>query len=226
MSSSSGIAFLPGLRFSARLFTQLQNAWRSLTRRIHYSTVGAIPSNIEPTQQCEVAGRLAFNFFKADKVVPVAGRVVANLVWPRILANKPQEPVGSRCHLNFHFGRTEGLSQLRIQNLVTGPVTCRLTLLNPTTKPLFIQPILLDDLLPSSMNYTEMVEQMSNLSEELFRAAHVPQQLVAFPWVCRRGQGIFTPLRVALGLTHDFKCSKSVVCVCVCVCVLTEPFIN
>lgn len=185
--SPSGISFPSGLRFSANILTQLLDAWHSLIHHVHYATLDVTPSNIEPIQKCEVAERLAFKLLKADKALPFASRLIANLVWPRILAEKVPgqkfKPLSSVCHLNFHFGRTEGLSLLRIQNLVTEPVTCRLTLVNPTDKPLFIQPILLDDLLPPSMNYTEMVEQMPILSEELLRAAHAPLHTVKFPRV-------------------------------------------
>ncbi|KAH9283109.1 Transmembrane protein [Echinococcus granulosus] len=198
---SSGIAFFPGLRFSASLFTQLRNAWRSLTRRIHVATVGVAPFIAEPTEECKVIGRVAIH--SIDKEPSFVGRLVANLIWPRILservtyekANAKSTPSSSPCHLNFQFGSTEGLAQLWIQNLVTEVVTCRLTLINPTEKPLIIQPILLDDLLPLNMNYTEMVEQMPSLTAELFSAAHVPQHLAKFPRHPSQRTGRFTSYR-------------------------------
>ncbi|CDS41515.1 transmembrane protein 131 [Echinococcus multilocularis] len=197
----SRIAFFPGLRFSASLFTQLQNAWRSLTRRIHVATVGVAPFIAEPTEECKVIGRVAIR--SIDKEPSFVGRLVANLIWPRILservtyekANAKSTPSSSPCHLNFQFGSTEGLAQLWIQNLVTEVVTCRLTLINPTEKPLIIQPILLDDLLPLNMNYTEMVEQMPSLTAELFSAAHVPQHLAKFPRHPSQRTGRFTSYR-------------------------------
>lgn len=186
---SSGPAFFSGLRFSASLFTQLQNSWRSLTRHIHVATVGTAPFIAEPTEECKVAERVTIHV--TGKESSFVGHLVANLVWPRILSERVRDerasakstPFSPICQLNFQFGSTEGLTQLWIQNLVTEVVTCRLTLINPTEKPLFIQPILLDDLLPVNMNYTEMAEQMPLVSEELFRAAHVPQHLAKFPRV-------------------------------------------
>ncbi|VDM17282.1 unnamed protein product [Hydatigera taeniaeformis] len=185
----SGIAFFPGLQFSANLFTQMQNAWRSLTRSIHMTTVGTAPLITKSTEECQVIECVAIRATGKEKPSFV-GHLVANLVWPRILSEhvKSEMPSvrftpSSICQLNLKFGSTEGLAQLRIQNLVTEIVTCRLTLINPTERPLIIQPILLDDLLPVNMNYTKMVEEMPLLSEELFRAAHVPQHLTKFPQV-------------------------------------------
>ncbi|KAL5104448.1 hypothetical protein TcWFU_004076 [Taenia crassiceps] len=206
----SGPAFFPGLRFSASLFTQLQNSWRSLTRLIHVATVGIAPVIAEPTEECKVVERVTI--YVTDKEEPsFIGHLVANLVWPRILSERVVDekaiaksiPSSSICQLSFQIGSTEGLAQLWIQNLVTEVVTCLLTLTNPTEKPLFIQPILLDDLLPANMNYTEMVEQMPSLSEELFRAAHIPQHLAKFPRHPSQRTGRFTSCKDAPKFDDD-----------------------
>uniref|UniRef100_A0A158R809 TMEM131_like domain-containing protein n=1 Tax=Taenia asiatica TaxID=60517 RepID=A0A158R809_TAEAS len=207
---SSGIAFFPGLRFSASLFTQMQNSWRSLTRHIHVATVGTAPFIAEPTEECKVVERVAIRATDKEETSFI-GNVVANLIWPRILSERVRDektnakstPPSSICHLSFQFGSTEGLTQLWMQSLVTEVVACQLTLINPTEKPLFIQPILLDDLLPVNMDYTEMVEQMPSLSEELFRAAHVPKHLAKFPRHPSQRTGRFTSFKGRAKFDND-----------------------
>ncbi|KAL5971518.1 hypothetical protein TSMEX_000749 [Taenia solium] len=206
---SSGLAFFPGLRFSASLFTQMQNSWRSLTRHIHVATVGTAPFIAEPTEECKVVERIAIRATDKEETSFI-GHVVANLIWPRILSERVRDEKtnakstpSSICHLSFLFGSTEGLAQLWIQNLVTEVVACQLTLINPTEKPLFIQPILLDDLLPVNMDYTEMVEQMPSLSEELFRAAHVPKHLAKFPRHPSQRTGRFTSFKGRAKFDND-----------------------
>ncbi|KAM7537294.1 hypothetical protein Aperf_G00000077056 [Anoplocephala perfoliata] len=177
----SVIDFLPGLRYSTKLFTLLQSAWHSLFRHIHAATIGVVLVAAESTEHCRVPGYLALNSDPGDEKIPKAENVVTGVVCPRILSGHLSVDQASSCHLNISFGSMEGLFQLQIHNRLTEPVSCRLTFINPTDKPLFIQPILLDDLIPVSMNYSEMITQMPILSRELFRAAHIPQHLTEFP---------------------------------------------
>ncbi|VDL22243.1 unnamed protein product [Hymenolepis diminuta] len=179
-TKGSVIDFFPGLRFSINLYFQLQNAWHSLFNHIHAATIGAVFVSAESLEQCKVPSHSAIHPSKEEEI-PAAGNVASDIVWPSILSDHLSVDQTPFCQLDIHFGTTEGLSQLRIHSSMGEAITCHLTLINPTDNPLLIQPILLDDLLPGSMNYTEMVVQLPILSDELFRVAHVPKHFTKFP---------------------------------------------
>ncbi|VDD74040.1 unnamed protein product [Mesocestoides corti] len=185
----SGIPFVPGLRFSADIFARLRTAWHSLTERIHGATVGTPQLLSKPTEQCRMSSKLALH--ASVEEAPFFGQLTVQLTWPRLLAPsasprvfkplKTKEAPLHTCQLEFNLGQSGGLAQLRIQDFATKEVTCLLTFRNPSERPLFIQALLLDDLLPASMDYNEMIRQMPLLSEELFRAAQLPDELLRIP---------------------------------------------
>lgn len=134
------------------------------------ATVGTVFAAAEPIEQCRVAIR------------PASVSAVAEILWSSILSDHLSADQAPACQLSVNVGSTEGLSHLRMRS-TDDAVTCRLTLVNPSDSPLVVQPILLDDLLPGSMNYSDMVVQLPVLSDKLFRAAHVPKHLTKFPQV-------------------------------------------
>uniref|UniRef100_A0A5K3EKN0 TMEM131_like domain-containing protein n=1 Tax=Mesocestoides corti TaxID=53468 RepID=A0A5K3EKN0_MESCO len=196
----SGIPFVPGLRFSADIFARLRTAWHSLTERIHGATVGTPQLLSKPTEQCRMSSKLALH--ASVEEAPFFGQLTVQLTWPRLLAPsasprvfkplKTKEAPLHTCQLEFNLGQSGGLAQLRIQDFATKEVTCLLTFRNPSERPLFIQALLLDDLLPASMDYNEMIRQMPLLSEELFRAAQLPDELLRFPRHPSQRTGRFT----------------------------------
>nr|CUU98595.1 hypothetical transcript [Hymenolepis microstoma] len=176
----STIDFVPGLRFSINFYSRLQSAWHFLFHHIHTATVGAVFASAEPLKQCRIPGRCSTYPFNEVEKISATGNV-ADIFWPSILSDHLSADQAPFCQLSIHFGSTEGLSRLRIHRGLSEAITCHLTLINPTDSPLLIQPILLDDLLPKSLNYTDIVVQLPIISDELFRAAHVPKHLTKFP---------------------------------------------
>ncbi|VDO00786.1 unnamed protein product [Rodentolepis nana] len=173
------IDFVPGLRLSVNLYSHFRSAWYFLFRHIPTVTTGVVFASAEPLEQCRVPGRCST--YPLNKEMISATGNVAGIVWPSILSDHLSADQAPFCQLSIHFGSTEDLSRLQIHRGLSEAITCHLTLINPTDSPLLIQPILLDDLLPKSLNYTDIVVQLPIISDELFRAAHVPKHLTKFP---------------------------------------------
>lgn len=228
LGSRPGVPFLPGLRYSADLLRRLSTAWRLIGEHSHAGAVGSRPGAekvASSTDQFLLSGKIALystadGIGKAEssRAMPFFSHLAIHLTWPRILAEKlapsgvhrPPTAKGkphAGCNLIYDMGQRSGvlsgLSQLRVQNLMTEEITCRLTFSNPTEKPLFIQVILLDELIPATMNYSEMVQQMPLLSDELFSAAQLSSDLMNYPRYPAQRSGRFTSRMDATSFDDD-----------------------
>lgn len=189
--------FSSGLRFSTFLRRRLSETWRNLTEHVTKQTVGVDFVSVSSyASNCLLQGKVILSTPKTFFSNPVS----VKLTWPRVLSDKLGVSKGTSngssrkksankpaaCELKFEL--FEGLpmtsppiSQFSVRNSISEESVCRLTVVNPSDKPLFIQLILLDDfLLADAANLSAL---MTSYSEEFLEAAQFPKNSNFLPKV-------------------------------------------